>query len=97
MKKQQNNGNSKKTFTWICFLIILTAEGFVFTWSRVQCTATGYALTRLQDEYNRLMSLEKNLIIERAHLRSPERITAIATQRMGLKMPDQNQILTIKE
>ena len=94
LKDKQDSG--KKTMLWVLILIILTLELFVFTWSRVQCTSVGYELTRQQDEHSRLLSLERKLIIERAHLRAPDRIAMIARERMGLRIPEQNQILTIR-
>lgn len=81
---------------WAACVMMLTAELFVFTWSRVQCRSVAYELTRQQDEHSRLLSLEKKLRIERAHLMSPDRISDLATRSMGLQMPEQNQILTIR-
>ncbi|MBU1170388.1 MAG: cell division protein FtsL [Proteobacteria bacterium] len=96
MKTNSKQTQRGSTLVWVFFLVVLTAELFVFTWSRVQCTATGYALTHQQDEHKRLLSLEKKLRIERAHLMSPDRIAAFAAQKIGLQMPEQNQILTIR-
>lgn len=96
MKNSTKQAQSGNTLLWVFYLVVLTAELFVFTWSRVQCTSVGYALTHQQDEHNRLLSLEKKLRIERAHLMSPDRISDLATRKMGLQMPEQNQILTIR-
>jgi cell division protein FtsL len=92
-KKQPRRIN---TLAWVFCLMILTAELFAFTWYSVQSTALSYALTQAKDEHNRLLSLEKKLRIERAHLLSPDRITALAQQDLGLQMPEQNQILTLR-
>lgn len=88
--------NVNKNLVWVVLLVVMTLELFIFTWSRVQCTTVGYALTHQQDENNHLVSLKKKLIIERAHLRAPDRIAAIAQERMGLNIPEQNQILTLR-
>jgi len=84
------------TVTWVVVLVFLTLELFAFTWSRVQCTAVGYALTHEQEVHNEQVSIKKKLIIERAHLKAPDRISAIAQERMGLNIPEQNQILTLR-
>lgn len=96
MNKASNEKMGNETVVWIVVLVIMILELFVFTWSRVQCTTVGYTLSQQQDEHNRLMSLKKKLIIERAHLRAPDRIAAIAQERMGLNIPEQNQILTLR-
>lgn len=96
MKHDKQKPRNVNTLIWVLCLVILTAELFAFTWCSVQSTALNYALTRAQDEHNRLLSLEKKLRIERAHLLSPDRITALAQGNMGLQMPEQNQILTLR-
>lgn len=94
--KPEFRPHDNRITTWIVVLLILIAELFVFTWSRVQCRAVAYNLTQQQDEHNNQLSLKRKLIIERAHLRSPERIAAIAEERMNLHIPEQNQILTLR-
>ncbi len=96
MNKTSNEKMGSETVVWIVVLVMMILELFAFTWSRVQCTTVGYSLSQQQDEHNRLMSLKKKLIIERAHLRAPDRIAAIAQERMGLNIPEQNQILTLR-
>lgn len=96
MKKGNRQPRSFNTLLWVLCVVVLTTELFVFTWARVQCTATSYAIHREQEEHKSLLSLEKKLRIERAHLLSPDRIAAIATGTMGLQMPEQNQIMTIR-
>lgn len=81
---------------WVILLTLLISELFVFTWSRVQCVATGYSLTRSAEEHNHLVALQKKLRIELAHLKSPNRISAIARNRLGLIVPEQDQIITIR-
>lgn len=94
----QGNRQTRSTHTllWVLCVLILTTELFVFTWARVQCTATSYAIHREQEEHKSLLSLEKKLRIERAHLLSPDRIASIATGTMDLQMPEQDQIITIR-
>jgi cell division protein FtsL len=96
MKNSTGLSRSGNTLLWVACVLLLTAELFVFTWSRVQCRSTAYELTRKQDEHNRLLSLEKKLRIERAHLMAPDRISALASRNLGLQMPEQNQIMTIR-
>ena len=97
MKQGNRHTRSFNTLLWVFCVMVLTAELFVFTWARVQCTATGYAIHREQEKHISLLSLEKKLRIERAHLLSPDRIAAIATGTMGLQMPEQDQIITIRQ
>ncbi len=70
-------------------------ESLLSTWSRVQCTQTGYEISREIRQYESLAALQKNLKIELAYLRSPERISAIASQQLGLVMPDPGHMLVV--
>lgn len=96
MNNTQNQDTGNTTLLWILLLGVLTAELFVFTWSRIQCLDAGYAITRNTSEYNHQIALRKKLRIELAHLKSPDRIATIAKDKMGLMTPQPNQILTIR-
>lgn len=78
------------------FLFVFIIEFYGFAWSRTQHRATGYAIMKQSSEHKALVSRQKNLKIEVAVLKSPQRIERIARNRMGLSTPGQNQILTVR-
>ena len=94
MKENQNK--SKFLIVIFIFLFVFLIEFYGFAWSRTQHRTTGYAIMALSADYENLIAQRKNLKIEVAVLKSPQRIERIAKNKMGLSTPGQNQILTIR-
>lgn len=78
------------------FLFIFLGQFYCFAWSSTMHRDLGYAITNLSAEYKDLLAKQKNLKIEVAVLKAPQRIERIAKAKMGLKSPSQNQIITIR-
>lgn len=78
------------------FLFIFIVEFYGFAWTRTQHRSTGYTIMQQAAEHKQLLAQQKNLKIEVAVLKAPQRIERIAKKRMGLSTPGQNQILTIR-
>jgi len=76
-------------------MVLFISELYIYTWCRVQCVKTGYEISKETDKNIKLMALQKNLKIEIARLKSPKRITKIATQQLGLIMPKSEQVVII--
>jgi len=77
----------------VLLIFLFVGELFFYTWCRVQCTRMGYAITRSEHEYKKLISMRRNLKIESARLKTPERIAKTARERLGLVMPAPNQMV----
>ncbi len=71
------------TGVWILFLAILMIELLFYTWCRVQCVETGYQIAQTKEDYQHLVTLQKNLIIGLARLKQPERIAKVAAEKLG--------------
>ena len=80
---------------WLGFLFIFIAELLFYTWSRVQCVQIGYEITKQSSVNRKRVTLQNNLKIELARLRSPERIENIASGQLGLTMPKSNQTIVM--
>jgi cell division protein FtsL len=85
--------NWKLIGMWMVFLLIFIAELLFYTWSRVQCVQIGYEITKQNAINRKRTTLQNNLKIELARLKSPERISKIATAQLGLVMPKSNQTI----
>ncbi|OEU83488.1 MAG: cell division protein FtsL [Desulfobacterales bacterium S5133MH4] len=95
MKKGKvSRGQNPKILIWITLIVILVAELLVYAWCRVQYVQTGYEITEVTQENQRLMELHRKLNVEEARLRSPERIMRIARGR-GVVIPDSKQVVVI--
>ena len=80
---------------WIVLLAVFIAQMLLYTWSRVQCTRLGYGISAVIENQRELQLLQNNLKIELAHLKSPDRITKIARERLGLRPPKPEQTVII--
>jgi cell division protein FtsL len=82
-------------FTWVLVLTLLTGELLFYTWCRVQCTGTGYAIARESHKQQELRTLQNSLKIEMARLKAPEHLSRIAREKLALGMPDAQQIIVV--
>ena len=85
----------QQTGIWLILMLFFIVELFFCTWCRVQCIRTGYEISREARRHQNLITLQNNLRIELARLRSPERIAKIAEQKLGLVMPTSEQMIII--
>ena len=75
---------------------IFIGELLVYTWCRVQYTRVGYDISRATQEQTRRMAVQKELQVELARLKSPERLARIAETSMGLKTPTSRQMVGVE-
>ena len=80
---------------WISVMVIFISELLLYTWCRVQTVQLGYAISQLRQTQHKRTTMQKNLKIEFARLKSPDRIVNIATNRLGLIMPTSKNIIVI--
>jgi cell division protein FtsL len=80
----------------IGLVLVLSAFGFVFVWQRVQVIKTGYEIEALKKERDALRTTNKSLLIETATLTSPERVEAIARKNIGMRQPQDEQLVMVK-
>jgi cell division protein FtsL len=98
--RQQMGANtvttSKATIYWIVIMSLFIGELFFNTWCRVQSTKRGYEITRLRAETDQLSLVQKSLQIELARLKSPDRLSRIAKDKLGLITPSTQQVIEIE-
>jgi cell division protein FtsL len=102
MKRKSGKKGGRKTWSigamsmGLLLMGIFIGELLVYTWSRVQYTRTGYDISRAVREQQQLMAVQKELQVELARLKSPERLSRIAETSMGLKMPTSRQMVVVE-
>jgi len=94
-KTRKTNDDVKITGIWIIFMAVFIAELFLYTWCRVNYIDVGYEISKETKKQNELIALQNNLKIELASLKSPERISKIAKDQLGLKAPTKSQTIVI--
>ncbi|MFC1859931.1 septum formation initiator family protein [Thermodesulfobacteriota bacterium] len=95
-KSRKNLHNPKTIGIGVLILFIFVGELLFYTWSRVQCIQTGYEISSGKNRQQQLLTLQNNLKIELARLKSPQRIAKIARERLGLVMPSARQTINIE-
>ena len=93
--KINNSLRLKLTTIFYALMFIFIAELLFYTWCSVQCTRLGYEIDREAIKYRQNTVLQKNLKIELARLKSPERISKIAKEYLGLVVPAPEQVINI--
>ncbi len=80
---------------WVALLSLFVGELLLYTWCRVECVQTGYAITAESRRQKELQLLKNRLNIELAHLKAPETISRVARERLALVMPEPEQIVMV--
>lgn len=94
-KTGKNTGKQKVVILWIIFMAVFIAELLLYAWSRVQCVDAGYEISTATQHQRELITLQNNLKIELASLKSPDRIAKIAQKKLGLVTPTPKQMVVI--
>ena len=75
-------------------LALITAV-LVHVWLRLQVVRMGYVLSTTSKLQTRLEQENRELKVELATLTSPDRLEALARQRLGLAAPEKGQIIVL--
>lgn len=77
------------------FIALLLAVSLFFVWSRVQVTGLEYEISRIESDLRDARKETSQLRLEAASLSSPERIERVARQKLGLHLPEPEQVVTV--
>ena len=94
-KAGKNKRKLKTPIIWIILMTVFIAELLFYTWCRVQCVRVGYEISGADRHHQDLLTLQSNLQVELARLKSPERIAKIAKNQLGLTTPTPEQVIII--
>jgi len=94
-KKKPDQHKKRHTGVWILLMCFFIAELLFYTWARVQNVRIGYEINQASAQHQKLTTMQNNLKIETAHLKSPERISKIAREQLGLTMPSPKQVIIL--
>ncbi|MEW5978051.1 MAG: cell division protein FtsL [Acidobacteriota bacterium] len=78
------------TLGLFCLLIFL-----VLAWQHFRVLRYGYEGETLRRELNQLVEVNRQLKLERATLRSPQRIDLIAKRKLGFQAPGYEQVIVL--
>jgi cell division protein FtsL len=78
------------------FTALLVVLGLFFAWPHFEMTLNGYRLEQLQKEKDAEEEMTRQLRLEIETLRSPKRIELLATTRLHLVTPRQDEAIVIE-
>jgi len=95
-KGRRDTDESARDFVYMIFmgLLIMTAF-FVFLWVRIYFLEIGYRISSAHRTGEELQQINKKLKIERAALSAPSRLELIATNKLGMKIPRNDQMVIL--
>ena len=67
-----------------------------YTWQRYECLDMRYQLQQTSQQQAKVLELNRELRVELATLRSPERIDLLARNQLGMTVPQPAQIISIE-
>jgi cell division protein FtsL len=95
IKRQKLHMTPRQVFMIILFLFVFMGSSIGYVWSNFERTQIGYDLSQLKQEEMRLTETNRKLRLELATLKSAKNLEALATQKIGLKLPSPEQIVVL--
>ncbi len=93
IRKAMAQGQGRLVVAGALVALLFAAVGVYHTGNRVEGVKAGYELSKVEAEYRALLRENEHLKMERAMLRSPQRLETIAHARLGLTAPAPTQIV----
>jgi len=85
----------KKFGLMLMFFVLLMVGAMAFVWPNVKMVKMAYEYQNLAQEKHRLLQENNLLKVERASLKSLDRIYFLAEKHTNLQSPKKGQILTV--
>jgi cell division protein FtsL len=93
---QENASAGVKYSTYILVAFALMTVALIYVWSHVHMTELEYRVAREISIKEKLLDDQRKLKVEQATLKSPQRVEAIAKEKLGMSYPDRDQVIILK-
>jgi len=94
--RSEPTGGKRRHFVFGALLILgLIGAVLVHVWVRLQVVRMGYVLSTTSKLQTRLEQENRELKVELATMTSPDRLEALARQRLGLVQPEKGQVVVL--
>jgi len=98
MVRVKNDGRaSNPVFTAAKIIAITLLITLCYLWSRLEVISLGYDIARANKEQAEFVNENKRLKLEILSLKSPQRIEALVSERLGLVYPRGEQLIIVKK
>ncbi len=68
----------------------------LFVWARIQVIQLGYEVSRVRKDVTELADQRDTLQAEIAELRTPERLTKVASERFDMRLPMGDEVVVLR-
>src|SRR5215470_16881862 len=93
---READGRSHRDYIIVTVLGAIFLVGlFIYGWQHYQWIQYGYRIEEAQKKKEQLAETGRQLRLERAFLRSPKRIDAIARRELGMVVPSPGQVVML--
>jgi len=76
--------------------LVLMAVALVYVWSHIRMTELEYMVAEEMSVMERLLEEQRKLKVEIATLKSPQRLEAIAKEKLHMAYPTRDQVIILK-
>ena len=94
--RSQRASQRARALALFVVVAFFTAAALAHVWVRLQVVRLGYQISQETEREKRLQQVHRKLQVERALLRSPERLERLAGERLNLSMPDPGTIQRLR-
>ena len=81
---------------FIFVTLVFMAVALVYVWSHIRMTELEYMIAEEMSIKERLMEEQRKLKVEIATLKSPQRLEAIAKEKLHMAYPTRDQVIILK-
>ncbi|MBN1662994.1 MAG: cell division protein FtsL [Deltaproteobacteria bacterium] len=93
----KNSGDTNIRYsTFIIFSLLLMAVVLLYVWCHLHMRQLEYRVAEEMGMQERLLEEQKRLKVEYATLKSPQRIEAIARDKLQMSYPEREQVVILK-
>ena len=68
----------------------------LFVWTRIQVIQLGYEVSRVRNDVTELKRQRDSIESEIAEFKSPERLSAVAADRFGMRLPMGDEVVVLR-
>lgn len=77
-------------------MILVLGLALLYVWTRISVVQKGYEVSRLHKEVHTLSQEISRLEAEVARLKSPDRLEKIAREKLGMRLPQGDEIVFVE-
>ena len=94
--REHDKGQQSELWRWVRWGVVLVAVVLFSAWQNFELIQHGYRIEDLRKEHEIEKSKNQHLRLEIENLTSPKEVERIATEKLNLVVPSQDQVVVIE-